>query len=62
MAILIQPLLLALQIDGKFGEDAKWVAVLVPIWLWSAFIAFYHVRVIMLFRVADDRDLPGMSV
>lgn len=58
VAILIQPLLLALQIDGKFGEDAKWVAVLVPIWLWSAFIAFYHVRVIMLGPISRPEHIP----
>jgi len=57
VAILIQPLLLALQVDGKFG-NAKWVAILVPVWLWSAFIAFYHVRVIMMGPIPRPEHIP----
>jgi hypothetical protein len=57
VAVLIQPILIALQVDGKFG-DAKWAAVLVPIWLWSAFITFYHVRVIMMGPIPRPEQIP----
>lgn len=57
VALLIQPMLIALQVDGKFG-NAKWVAVLVPVWLWSAFITFYHVRVIMMGPIPRPEHIP----
>ncbi len=34
--------------DGALGGDAKWVAVLIPLWVYDAFIFFYHSRVIMM--------------
>jgi hypothetical protein len=47
IAIFLLPILVCLQVDGKFG-DASWCAILTPLWLWNAFILFYHVRVILM--------------
>ncbi|GFH54738.1 hypothetical protein CTEN210_11214 [Chaetoceros tenuissimus] len=59
VAILIQPLLICLQLDGKFGNNAKWGAILTPLWIWNAFILFYHSRVIMMGDIPKPDHIPS---
>lgn len=58
VAILVLPLLICLHVDGAFGPDAKWVATLTPLWLWDAFILFYHSRVIMMGPIPRPDHIP----
>ena len=48
IAVFLLPILVCLMTDGALGGDAKWVAVLIPLWVYDAFIFFYHSRVIMI--------------
>ena len=58
IGIFVQPILICLAVDGILGPQANWFAVLVPIWLWNAFILFYHVRVIMMGPIPRPEDIP----
>ena len=58
VAIFIQPLLICLQLDGQFGDQSQWTAVLTPLWIWNAFILFYHIRVIMMGNVPRPDHIP----
>lgn len=58
VAIFIQPLLICLQLDGQFGYQSQWTAVLTPLWIWNAFILFYHTRVIMMGNVPRPDHIP----
>jgi hypothetical protein len=58
VAVLLLPLLVCLHVDGAFGEDAAWLATLVPLWLWDCFILFYHSRVIMMGPIARPEHIP----
>ena len=58
VAILIQPILICLQLDGKFGANSKWMAVLTPVWIWSAFLVFYFVRVITMGKTPKPDHIP----
>lgn len=58
VAILIQPLLICLQLDGRFGEESKWTSVLTPLWMWNSFILFYHSRVIMMGKIPKPDHIP----
>lgn len=57
-AVLILPILVCLHVDGVFGEDASWFATLTPLWIWDAFILFYHSRVIMMGPIARPDHIP----
>lgn len=48
VAVLIWPILLCLQMDGKLGSNASWFATMTPIWIWNVFIFIYHWRVISM--------------
>ncbi len=48
IAVLIQPILICLQLDGKFGQNARWTSVLIPLWIWNSLVMFYFVRIISL--------------
>ena len=58
MAVLILPILICLHVDGVFGEDASWFATLAPLWIWDAFILFYHSRVIMMGPITRPDHIP----
>lgn len=58
VAVLIQPLLICLQLDGRFGDASRWTSVLIPLWMWNSFILFYHVRVIMMGKVPRPDHIP----
>lgn len=58
VAIFLLPVLVCLQVDGIFGEGASWLAVLTPLWIWDAFILFYHTRVISMGPVARPDHIP----
>jgi len=58
VAIFIQPLLICLQLDGRFGNKSDWTAVLTPLWIWNAFILFYHTRVILMGNVPKPDHIP----
>jgi len=57
IAIFIQPILICMKVDGKFG-NAQWMLVFFPIWIWSALIAFYHARVIGMGKVPKPDHIP----
>lgn len=59
VAVLLLPVLVCLHVDGKFGDDASWLATLAPLWLWDAFILFYHSRVIMMGPIARPEHIPA---
>jgi len=58
IAVLLLPLLVCLHVDGAFGEDASWLATLTPLWLWNAFILFYHSRVVMMGPIPRPEHTP----
>mmetsp|Transcript_4299 Transcript_4299/g.4871 ORF Transcript_4299/g.4871 Transcript_4299/m.4871 type:complete len:658 (-) Transcript_4299:96-2069(-) len=58
IAIFILPILICLQIDGKFGADASWAAIATPLWIWNAFMIFYHVRVIVMGPLKKTDHIP----
>ena len=58
VSVLILPILICLHVDGVFGPDASWFATLVPLWLWDAFILFYHVRVILMGPISRPEHIP----
>lgn len=57
IAIFIQPILICLQIDGKFG-DARWTSVLIPLWIWSILILVYHCRILMMGKIPKPDHIP----
>jgi hypothetical protein len=58
VGVLLLPVLVCLHVDGDFGPDASWFATLAPLWLWDAFILFYHTRVIMMGPIARPDHIP----
>jgi len=58
IAFLILPVLICLHVDGVFGEDASWLATLTPLWLWDAFLLFYHSRVILMGPIPRPDHIP----
>lgn len=58
VAVLILPVLVCLHVDGLFGPDASWFATLTPLWIWDAFILFYHSRVVMMGPIARPDHIP----
>ena len=58
IGIFVQPILICLMVDGVLGPKASWFAVLTPLWLWNAFILFYHVRVIMMGPIPRPDGIP----
>lgn len=58
VSIFLLPFLVCLQVDGHFGSSAKWLGILTPLWIWDAFILFYHSRVIMMGPIARPEHVP----
>ena len=58
VAVLILPTLVCLHVDGTFGPKASWFATLTPLWIWDAFILFYHSRVIMMGPIHRPEHIP----
>lgn len=58
VTVLIVPFLVCLHVDGVLGPDASWFATLAPLWLFDAFILFYHSRVIMMGPIARPDHIP----
>lgn len=58
VCVLVLPIVVCLHIDGVFGPDASWMATLVPLWLWNAFVLFFHSRVIMMPTMQKPEDVP----
>jgi hypothetical protein len=58
IAVFILPILICLQVDGKFGANAKWAAVATPLWIWNACILFYHIRIIMMGPIQRPDHIP----
>jgi hypothetical protein len=58
VVILIQPILICLQLDGKFGMYSKWTAVLTPLWIWNTFVMFYFTRVILMGEIPKPDHIP----
>lgn len=58
IAVFILPFLICLHVDGIFGPDASWFATLSPLWLWDAFLLFYHSRVIMMGPILRPDHIP----
>ncbi|KAL7525023.1 hypothetical protein ACHAXR_001447, partial [Thalassiosira sp. AJA248-18] len=51
VAVFLLPILICLMADGTLGDGARWVAVLVPLWVWDVFILFYHSRVLLALQL-----------
>ena len=58
IAVFVLPVLICLHVDGVFGPDASWLATLTPLWLWDAFLLFYHSRVIMMGPIQRPDHIP----
>jgi DnaJ domain len=58
IVILILPILICLHVDGVFGDDASWLATLIPLWLWDVFVLFYHSRVILMGPIQRPDHIP----
>lgn len=58
IAVFLFPVLLCLQVDGTFGQNSSWAAVATPLWIWNAFILFYHVRIIMMGPIERPDHIP----
>ena len=58
VGVFIQPILICLMVDGIFGPNANWFALLTPLWMWDSFIVFYHARVIMMGPIHKPEDIP----
>jgi DnaJ domain/Transmembrane Fragile-X-F protein len=58
IAVFILPVLVCLHVDGAFGHDASWFATLTPLWLWDAFLIFYHSRVILMGPIPRPEHIP----
>jgi len=56
--ILIIPILVCLQVDGIFGPESRWVALLTPLWIYDAIIFFYHIRVVMMGPISKPDHIP----
>jgi len=57
-AVFALPVLVCLMADGTMGDGATWTAVLVPLWLWDAFVLFYHSRVILMGPIRRPDHVP----
>lgn len=58
VAIFILPVLVCLQIDGTFGENSSWAVIATPLWIWNAFMLFYHIRIIMMGPIERPDHIP----
>mmetsp|Transcript_12906 Transcript_12906/g.18015 ORF Transcript_12906/g.18015 Transcript_12906/m.18015 type:complete len:594 (+) Transcript_12906:155-1936(+) len=58
VAVFLLPILICMHVDGIFGPNASWFAVLTPLWIWDAFILFYHSRVIMMGPINRPEHIP----
>lgn len=58
VAVFLFPMLVCLMADGTLGPGARWVAVLAPLWVWDAFILFYHSRVIVMGPIKRPDHVP----
>jgi hypothetical protein len=59
VVVLALPVVVCLHVDGVFGNDASWMATLVPLWIGNLFVLFYHSRVIMMPNLQKpDNVLP----
>jgi hypothetical protein len=58
VTVFLLPILVCLQVDHVFGAHASWFAVLFPLWMWDAFILFYHSRVIMMGPIPRPEHIP----
>ena len=58
-AVFALPVLVCLMADGSMGDGAMWTAVLVPLWLWDAFVLFYHSRVILMGPIKRPDHVPA---
>jgi hypothetical protein len=57
VAVFLLPVLVCLMSDGTLG-DAKWMAVLTPLWIWDAILLFYHSRVILMGPIKRPDHIP----
>ena len=58
IAIFLLPVLVCLMADGALGDNAHWVAILIPLWVWDVFILFYHSRVILMGPIKRPDHIP----
>ena len=58
VAVFLLPIMVCLMADGNLGDNAKWVAVLSPLWVWDVFILFYHSRVILMGPIKRPDHIP----
>ena len=57
IVVFILPILICLQVDGILG-DARWTAILVPLWIWDAIILLYYIRIITLGPTSRPDNIP----
>ena len=58
VGVFLLPMLVCFMGDGRLGSDAKWTAVLAPLWVWDVIILFYHSRVILMGPIKRPEHIP----
>jgi len=57
ITVFLLPILACLQVDGNL-QGTPWTAILTPLWIWNAFILFYHARVIAMGPISRPENIP----
>jgi len=59
VTIFILPILVCLQVDVKFGPDAKWIGLLTPLWIFNVLLLLYHVRFLIMGPIPKPDHIPA---
>jgi len=58
VALFLLPVLICLKIDGTFGPNSSWIAILTPLWITNICMVWYHFRVISMGPIAKPEGVP----
>jgi DnaJ domain/Transmembrane Fragile-X-F protein len=56
--VFLQPILICLHVDGRFGPDALWCLTFIPLWLWNLVMLLYHAHVILMGPIQRPEHIP----
>jgi DnaJ domain/Transmembrane Fragile-X-F protein len=58
LAVLLQPILLCLYVDGRFGPDALLSVTFIPLWSWNVFLLLYHTHIVLMGPIPRPEHIP----